>query len=152
MLSSASMRPPRNAGENESHALSSLCANAGFNEAPAKCRGKPMRMRVSGLTMSCFNEAPAKCRGKLYQLYYSFGEHGASMRPPRNAGENYYSVFAFDRVRNCFNEAPAKCRGKPQGGLLDLEDVSFASMRPPRNAGENTRWMSGLCLPPVSLQ
>ena len=36
----------------------------GFNEAPAKCRGKPVRTRCRPRMRVCFNEAPAKCRGK----------------------------------------------------------------------------------------
>ena len=61
----ASMRPQRNAGENE-HRNPLL-------------RGE----------MKCFNEAPAKCRGKQNGARISFeGIHRASMRPQRNAGEN----------------------------------------------------------------
>ena len=36
----ASMRPPRNAGENGSCPNSVVESGVGFNEAPAKCRGK----------------------------------------------------------------------------------------------------------------
>ena len=61
----ASMRPQRNAGENEGIRRRFLCDPDGFNEAPAKCRGK---LRLVGQVVSevvRFNEAPAKCRGKL---------------------------------------------------------------------------------------
>ena len=36
----ASMRPQRNAGENAGRGCSRPASPAGFNEAPAKCRGK----------------------------------------------------------------------------------------------------------------
>ena len=35
-----------------------------FNEAPAKCRGKPGSITTRRGLMVGFNEAPAKCRGK----------------------------------------------------------------------------------------
>ena len=36
----------------------------GFNEAPAKCRGKPIADDINNALSGSFNEAPAKCRGK----------------------------------------------------------------------------------------
>ena len=60
----------------------------GFNEAPAKCRGKPGSCSKAARTFTRFNEAPAKCRGK----------RGASC--------------AIRTQAEGFNEAPAKCRGK----------------------------------------
>ena len=36
----------------------------GFNEAPAKCRGKRMDKEQGVAQPQGFNEAPAKCRGK----------------------------------------------------------------------------------------
>ena len=41
----ASMRPQRNAGENGWFPPASVPSTQGFNEAPAKCRGKHMRLR-----------------------------------------------------------------------------------------------------------
>ena len=41
--------------------------------------------------LSGFNEAPAKCRGKLHFAFTSQGCNMASMRPQRNAGENLAS-------------------------------------------------------------
>ena len=60
----ASMRPPRNAGENSGRATPRCICLARFNEAPAKCRGKRPQGRGSGSKRIGFNEAPAKCRGK----------------------------------------------------------------------------------------
>ena len=60
---------------------------AGFNEAPAKCRGIPRNFAQLDAGQTRFNEAPAKCRGILAQ---------GNMR--------------FSKLWG-FNEAPAKCRG-----------------------------------------
>ena len=99
-------------------------ARTGFNEAPAKCRGKPMASYA-------YPTGPGTC---------------ASMRPQRNAGENATRRNADNArfSRGSFNEAPAKCRGK-----LDLSGdcvrklTDRASMRPQRNAGEKrASWTS----------
>ena len=45
----ASMRPQRNAGENMAIHHQQLPSLKSFNEAPAKCRGKPILVR----TLSC---------------------------------------------------------------------------------------------------
>ena len=84
----ASMRPQRNAGENE------------------------MEVWKYRQTQLSFNEAPAKCRGKLRDRRIREGSYGASMRPQRNAGENSGRRLKLLRGRVRFNEAPAKCRGK----------------------------------------
>ena len=60
----ASMRPQRNAGENAAVKVASWSLGIGFNEAPAKCRGKLAASRIRSLPVVRFNEAPAKCRGK----------------------------------------------------------------------------------------
>ena len=109
---SASMRPQRNAGENHLPHLFCPLAENGFNEAPAKCRGK---RRICNL-----------------------GERGwkASMRPQRNAGENSVEIGIEDIV------LPASMRPQRNAGensaILDLlRPTERASMRPQRNAGEN---------------
>ena len=58
------MRPQRNAGENEYSLNIHFQDNEGFNEAPAKCRGKPALNVHPPEAYRSFNEAPAKCRGK----------------------------------------------------------------------------------------
>ena len=64
----------------------------GFNEAAARCRGKPSRSRPSSAwRTSGFNEAAARCRGKL----------GV--------------VMPYGRIAWSFNEAAARCRGKRRG-------------------------------------
>ena len=76
-------------------------------------QGKTPTTCCSGRSLAGFNEAPAKCRGKLLPLLQSASADGvASMRPPRNAGENAAALSSR------LHDAPA-------------------SMRPPRNAGEN---------------
>ena len=109
----ASMRPQRNAGENMTLSSWLQAPQDGFNEAPAKCRGKPVP------------HVPPD-NGIL-----------ASMRPQRNAGENATNTRINSGWRLCFNEAPAKCRGKPIHEVTGTIVLSGASMRPQRNAGEN---------------
>ena len=59
------MRPQRNAGENKPPDKDMLPISGRFNEAPAKCRGKPAAGRAwTTIAELGFNEAPAKCRGK----------------------------------------------------------------------------------------
>ncbi len=112
---SASMRPQRNAGENRigrhAHGRRDSC----FNEAPAKCRGKPSFPSKDREGISRFNEAPAKCRGKLAVANRCPTKAAASMRPQRNAGENALRTDFLPRQKHGFNEAPAKCRGKRGG-------------------------------------
>ena len=83
------MRPQRNAGEYSESFNEAAPGEAGFNEAPAKCRGIPRQFLALFFPPLCFNEAPAKCRGIPGR---------ARARGPCGSG---------------FNEAPAKCRGIP---------------------------------------
>ena len=86
----------------------------GFNEAPAKCRGKLDNVLSGRGSFPRFNEAPAKCRGKPAKPTANFlSAKSASMRPQRNAGENALPAACSAIRRTSFNEAPAKCRGKP---------------------------------------
>ena len=84
-----------------------------FNEAPAKCRGKPAANGGLIEALKRFNEAPAKCRGKRGTAFRWPALPPASMRPQRNAGENQTEIDDRIAGRCRFNEAPAKCRGKP---------------------------------------
>ena len=70
-------------------AADAVGAGGGFNEAAARCRGKPAAsVPEASILAACFNEAAARCRGK---------------RPvPRP------TPSAWCR----FNEAAARCRGK----------------------------------------
>ena len=45
-------------------ALKTTKIDDGFNEAPAKCGGKPHRHPCGSFGSPSFNEAPAKCGGK----------------------------------------------------------------------------------------
>ncbi len=109
---SASMRPQRNAGENQHCHAVERSRKTRFNEAPAKCRGKLPNQALTRICNHCFNEAPAKCRGKRRQTQIA------------------------GLVGGRFNEAPAKCRGKLNMSI-DSGVSTPASMRPQRNAGEN---------------
>ena len=64
----ASMRPRPDAAENPTPAPATPAGTPGFNEAAARCRGKP-RIRVkSAGDARCFNEAAARCRGKPLEV------------------------------------------------------------------------------------
>ena len=60
-----------------------------FNEAAARCRGKPPSAMTRPAPGGCFNEAAARCRGKLVRLRAALVERDyASMRPRPDAAEN----------------------------------------------------------------
>ena len=64
-----------------------------FNEAAARCRGKPGAV-VAWLLWgaSCFNEAAARCRGKPQAVHRVPRDRlAASMRPRPDAAENLVS-------------------------------------------------------------
>ena len=114
--------------------------SSGFNEAAARCRGKPacsaatggarsasMRPRPDAAenaqTHGCrhhgargFNEAAARCRGKPLRLCWSSVEE------------------------DCFNEAAARCRGKLRVRHHRRARRPPASMRPRPDAAENREW------------
>ena len=62
----ASMRPRPDAAENAPGVVRiRLSTTVRFNEAAARCRGKPVTTNRPVSTPSGFNEAAARCRGKL---------------------------------------------------------------------------------------
>ena len=87
----ASMRPRPDAAENRGLPVTSSGAARRFNEAAARCRGKPEAGRSAG------------ARGRA-----------ASMRPRPDAAENRRSASPPARPCARFNEAAARCRGKPR--------------------------------------
>ena len=60
----ASMRPRPDAAENPYRSGTSANVNQGFNEAAARCRGKPGHVDINVGHLTSFNEAAARCRGK----------------------------------------------------------------------------------------
>ena len=60
----ASMRPRPDAAENHPNLRDRLFSPEGFNEAAARCRGKPSSRRWRSPAACRFNEAAARCRGK----------------------------------------------------------------------------------------
>ena len=89
-----------------------------FNEAAARCRGKPgSKSPRDAPAPAGFNEAAARCRGK---------------RLPAGTART-------DRPRR-FNEAAARCRGKLRRSALSTCLKYGASMRPRPDAAENKRW------------
>ena len=62
----ASMRPRPDAAENSRRCARRWGKSSRFNEAAARCRGKPPACRASpNAGRTGFNEAAARCRGKL---------------------------------------------------------------------------------------
>ena len=52
---------------NIKHVVNALRCRIGFNEAAARCRGKPLPPPDrSSASVPRFNEAAARCRGKLF--------------------------------------------------------------------------------------
>ena len=85
----ASMRPRPDAAENRTRSAVAPWGCAGFNEAAARCRGKP----VQGFPLQ--------------------SDILASMRPRPDAAENPLREPVTDPRPQGFNEAAARCRGKP---------------------------------------
>ena len=110
----ASMRPRPDAAENRSKPSVRHGNAVRFNEAAARCRGKPGPTR---------RLTSVVCR--------------ASMRPRPDAAENRPgSPPARPRPRR-FNEAAARCRGKPAARAAQPLAARAASMRPRPDAAEN---------------
>ena len=160
----ASMRPRPDAAENVGRDRRGPRPRLRFNEAAARCRGKPRRGSCWICRARCFNEAAARCRGKHGQDAPAGRERDpASMRPRPDAAENRHDLAFRGRRRNAsmrprpdaaenkrrlagvvggadarFNEAAARCRGKLR--LTDNPSLAkevIASMRPRPDAAEN---------------
>ena len=75
---------------------------------------KTARRPSSATTVAArFNEAAARCRGKPSPSSAARSRQArASMRPRPDAAENPPDPFGHQRVDDSFNEAAARCRGK----------------------------------------
>ena len=91
----------------------------GFNEAAARCRGKPPRDPDGRAAAS-----------------------RASMRPRPDAAENTVPLTTEHPPVRRFNEAAARCRGKLGQPPDDLTRI-LASMRPRPDAAENATRAAG---------
>ncbi len=107
-----------------------------FNEAPAKCRGKPPEDAKPIPAVASFNEAPAKCRGKPTMPTGTLSGYMASMRPQRNAGENNFPCHRKSVVESA-SMRPQRNAGENAPITSRIASERGASMRPQRNAGEN---------------
>ena len=111
----------------------------GFNEAAARCRGKlPRRRSWASRSRARFNEAAARCRGKLAHLLWRQGHLRASMRPRPDAAENIQCGSAV------VGGAAASMRPRPdaaENATLTSGVLAYAraSMRPRPDAAENRR-------------
>ena len=110
-----SMRPRPDAAENPWSGMRNGATTADFNEAAARCRGKPTFAGfVTGRRPSDFNEAAARCRGKPRPPGRGVRIPAAtSMRPRPDAAEN----------------RPPRAAGR--------EQTVATSMRPRPDAAEN---------------
>ena len=86
----ASMRPRPDAAENRMPGRAAEGRGRRFNEAAARCRGKPSPCSTGSSECGCFNEAAARCRGKPRggRRHVRHPNHRASMRPRPDAAEN----------------------------------------------------------------
>ena len=141
-----------------------------FNEAAARCRGKPAESEMLVGSVVAFNEAAARCRGKpspatppAESTGWPFNEAAArcrgkpgstrssptaialpSMRPRPDAAENRPSCARRDSCpTSSFNEAAARCRGKPLVTHHPHAPDLPPSMRPRPDAAENHPSQSG---------
>ena len=135
----ASMRPRPDAAENLPRRRTARRGCRRFNEAAARCRGKPRAAPGGPRRLRRFNEAAARCRGKPHgavdddaetlaasmrprpdaaenrpnPVVWSPPADAASMRPRPDAAENPLPLPRRLSHRARFNEAAARCRGKP---------------------------------------
>ena len=138
----ASMRPRPDAAENSGCSSRPDSPPPCFNEAAARCRGKPFGpCACRRRRRPCFNEAAARCRGKRSTTFRrptttpGFNEAAARCRgKPRAAGR-------AGCARRRFNEAAARCRGKLALGESRDHPPAPASMRPRPDAAENAMTM-----------
>ena len=173
--SQASMRPQRNAGENERH------RNPPSNPMAASMRPQRNAGENVGTIVNYQGDLWASMRPQR-----NAGENVdhvgldvefvvASMRPQRNAGENpavpapcpaprsrfneapakcrgkRVRFRAAPETANGFNEAPAKCRGKREAAFMRLAASERCSFGDTRGGGENVKRHS-CALPPSRLQ
>ena len=135
----ASMRPRPDAAENRRRGpISSPVSLPRFNEAAARCRGKPSR-RSAGPTgwWSRFNEAAARCRGKPFGWRATAeAAAAASMRPRPDAAENPEGRGARDQpVQASMRPRPDAAENRAR--RHDIPATEPASMRPRPDAAEN---------------
>ena len=111
---------------------------SGFNEAAARCRGKPTQRRnLAAPHPRSFNEAAARCRGKRpHDRQVPGAARRASMRPRPDAAENDQGM---EYIRH---RADASMRPRPDAAENPEAAVraarrDLASMRPRPDAAEN---------------
>ena len=136
----ASMRPRPDAAEN--HALQDEqevgLEPASMRPRPDAAENRRPPASGSGSPRPRFNEAAARCRGKPPINWSPCHPRGcASMRPRPDAAENRARCPPPARCCGCFNEAAARCRGKPAGADDGRAGRRPASMRPRPDAAEN---------------
>ena len=132
----ASMRPRPDAAENVGLFQVGRRAQRRFNEAAARCRGKPTwygwhphRLLASMRPRPDAAENAPPPRGRREAA-------AASMRPRPDAAENVGLFQVGRRAQRRFNEAAARCRGKPTWYGWHPHRL-LASMRPRPDAAEN---------------
>ena len=164
----ASMRPRPDAAENADQPREQEQARwTRFNEAAARCRGKPPRAGPGSPAACGFNEAAARCRGKrhaprsLFVRPAGFNEAAARCRgkPSGRSAVTLRRRRFNEAAARCrgkrgptrprrparragFNEAAARCRGK-LASIWDCATAVAASMRPRPDAAENAQRTPG---------
>ena len=112
-LGPASMRPPQNAGENQSdHGRAAAQVRASMR--PPQNAGENLLWHQHGFRVDAASMRPPQNAGEndIIDIRLALRVE-ASMRPPQNAGENGLDRGLRNTSTTRFNEAPAKCGGEP---------------------------------------
>ena len=109
------MRPRPDAAENLQPTQRGYRRQRCFNEAAARCRGKPQLGRQPQILFRRASMRPRPDAAENLQRMVTDGHAGigASMRPRPDAAENPKSARKEAIQGLGFNEAAARCRGKP---------------------------------------
>ena len=137
----ASMRPRPDAAENRWRCWDRRWRPRRFNEAAARCRGKPRRNTDAESRPHRASMRPRPDAAENPTAGATLREHAqvASMRPRPDAAENLAGARSPGARRIGFNEAAARCRGKPRPRAGTVQPHDGASMRPRPDAAENRR-------------
>ena len=110
-----SMRPRPDAAENPPAAGRTARARSRtFNEAAARCRGKPAHREFGAVVGREPSMRPRPDAAENpHAAWWVRTPRDVSMRPRPDAAENPRTFVRLQPSPTCFNEAAARCRGKP---------------------------------------
>ena len=123
----ASMRPPHECGGKRACARRAEAAACASMRPPHECGGKLAVDAASHHRRYGFNEAPARMRGKTREVrrFEPLGEE-ASMRPPHECGGKLRGVeLCVEPVLLASMRPPHECGGKPRQAVLTLAKLAL---------------------------